>query len=535
MEHPPMQSPPISSLIDLAVRYALAVAASIASASASAGDSPPSPEPPPATSAEFDISAFNLPQIPDYVGKITVTVGYGAGKKTTALIGTKPCTEALDPSACNESFDRLEFPVVYQRGPGSASEDFFVTTIADRILLLTTQENLSLAFGPIDTPAEAQFVCRALGFPCDELPKKSGANFTAQGSRMVSDCPITTATVAITITPDAAVTEKELSRTESNSCIGRIPEGFVGFSPTSTHDNDVAAFLSLNCQLECAAVTAFEIIAAELQAFNAPPDLIHRALAAALDEIEHTNLTLAQALRHGGSPQAPQIEPRPLRNLYDFALDNATEGCVRETFGVAFARFQAATAQDPALAALSARIADDESRHAQLSWDIAAWCAPQLSPSQRLTLLSAQRTAISNLLASAGSNHTPSLGLIAGVPSPDAARALINALSSSPLVNFRIFLLKSTVDSPKITSKPCIYPKISPPYSPHTPPRRHPNPPPPRRHHRPKRLAHSASPYSFQWLMLVMAALYPRHPPTLHSPLNTHITHRRMGPPSQYH
>lgn len=59
-----MQSPPIASLIDRAVRYALAVTAAITSATASAGDPPPPsrtppPQPPPSSMSPNSISPPN--------------------------------------------------------------------------------------------------------------------------------------------------------------------------------------------------------------------------------------------------------------------------------------------------------------------------------------------------------------------------------------------------------------------------------------------------------------------------------------------
>jgi hypothetical protein len=58
----------------------------------------------------------------------------------------------------------------------------------------------------------------------------------------------------------------------------------------------------------------------------------------------------------------------PARSLEELAVENAVEGCVRETYGALTAIWQARTAKDPSVAAAVRRIARDETRHAALSW-----------------------------------------------------------------------------------------------------------------------------------------------------------------------
>ncbi|NIS36796.1 MAG: ferritin-like domain-containing protein, partial [Actinobacteria bacterium] len=46
----------------------------------------------------------------------------------------------------------------------------------------------------------------------------------------------------------------------------------------------------------------------------------------------------------------PVIEDAPVRTAYEIALENAVEGCVRETFGALVGAHQALRASDPSIA-----------------------------------------------------------------------------------------------------------------------------------------------------------------------------------------
>ena len=53
-----------------------------------------------------------------------------------------------------------------------------------------------------------------------------------------------------------------------------------------------------------------------------------------------------------------------MRELEAIAIENAVEGCVRESFGALLATWQAKTAGDARVRAAMKRIARDETRHA---------------------------------------------------------------------------------------------------------------------------------------------------------------------------
>jgi hypothetical protein len=115
----------------------------------------------------------------------------------------------------------------------------------------------------------------------------------------------------------------------------------------------------------------------------------------------------------------------PLRSPFAIALENAIEGCVRESYGALVAHHQAQTAFDPEIRAVMRAIAQDETRHAELSWRVAAWLEPGLSPAERDALGVARSEALAQL------QREVDVGLSAreerdiGWPSPDLGRRMI--------------------------------------------------------------------------------------------------------------
>lgn len=210
---------------------------------------------------------------------------------------------------------------------------------------------------------------------------------------------------------------------------GRRPEGFAlpaapeGLTP-------LQSYLAASASLECAAITAFERLASELAHHGAPASLIERAMRAADDERRHTAVMCDLARRHGVevTPVAPPVEaPRPLLAV---ARENAVEGCVRETYAALLAGWQSKRATDPHVARAYASIADDETRHAQLSWDVSAWIESRLRESGRARLREARREAFLALLDEMTAPVHPSLIAVAGVPRPADAARLIEMLDA---------------------------------------------------------------------------------------------------------
>ncbi|MGH7282693.1 MAG: hypothetical protein ACRELY_14290 [Polyangiaceae bacterium] len=135
---------------------------------------------------------------------------------------------------------------------------------------------------------------------------------------------------------------------------------------------------------EHASVNAFVRMEEELAQFGAPQSLRRAARRAANDERRHARVMRKLAIEDGAlGPTARVAKPRR-RSLEAMAIENAVEGCVNETYGALLLRFQAARSTDARLGATLSAIADDEMRHAALSWAVARWIDTKLdAPAQR--------------------------------------------------------------------------------------------------------------------------------------------------------
>jgi hypothetical protein len=198
---------------------------------------------------------------------------------------------------------------------------------------------------------------------------------------------------------------------------------------TQSHAHPVGAYFAEAARLEAASIPAFHVLANELRAHCAPTALVNDAMRSAEDEVRHTRSTSVLARRYGADPIRPSFGPTPPgRSLEAIAIENAVEGCVRETYGALVALWQARHAQDPAVAAAMTPIAADETRHAELAWEVAAWAEPQLSPAARLRVDSARTLAMADLRDEAARAVPASLVAWAGIPSAAVASALLAGL-----------------------------------------------------------------------------------------------------------
>jgi rubrerythrin len=116
------------------------------------------------------------------------------------------------------------------------------------------------------------------------------------------------------------------------------------------------------------------------------------------------------------------------RSVAAVAIENAVEGCVRETYGALVLAWQAAHAGDDELRGAFARIARDEARHASLAWALAAWLEPQLDARSRARVARARSRAIARL-AREQRDPPPSLVREAGLPTASESRALLGAMT----------------------------------------------------------------------------------------------------------
>jgi len=209
-------------------------------------------------------------------------------------------------------------------------------------------------------------------------------------------------------------------------CMGRMPEGL---RPRSVvHVSAVADFFATSAHLEAASIDAFCILHAELVAHGAPPSLRRAALRAAEDEVRHARMTGALARRFGGTVEAAVVERGPVRGVLAIALENAVEGCVRETWGALLAAWQAEHAGSAPVRAALGTIAKDEARHALLGWKIAAWAEGKLSGDDARRVRAARARAIDELLAGLSVEPDESLVREAGLPRAAEAVALARSL-----------------------------------------------------------------------------------------------------------
>jgi hypothetical protein len=153
------------------------------------------------------------------------------------------------------------------------------------------------------------------------------------------------------------------------------------FPPTAGMDPElrkrVAALWTRNALMEHASIAAFARFALHLLSLGAPATLVEATCAATADETRHARTAFAFASAYAG------VDVGPSRLNIDNALDDLDalsiirlafrEGCVGETVAAITAAEGAAHATHTVVADVLARIADDETSHAELAWRFVAW------------------------------------------------------------------------------------------------------------------------------------------------------------------
>ena len=213
-------------------------------------------------------------------------------------------------------------------------------------------------------------------------------------------------------------------------CIGRLHDGARKDAATTCEPlhETAADFLADAARLEAASVDAFEIIATELAAFGAPAELVAAARRAAREERRHARIVGVLATTRGASLRKPAATERRVRDLRAFAIENAVEGCVRETYGAALATFQSERALAPDVRDAMRSIASDESSHAALSFAIDAWTKSRLDESDRRDVDHARDSAIAALASHVDGACTRAFDVELGMPTGDQACAMFDAL-----------------------------------------------------------------------------------------------------------
>jgi len=232
--------------------------------------------------------------------------------------------------------------------------------------------------------------------------------------------------------PDGSIREVHTTQCTYSSLSGcnndgRAPEGL---KPGQVEAGcALGALFAQMAWLEAASVPAFLRLADELKAHGAPEALVRAARRSAGDEVRHTRAIEALARRHGAAVPQVELEPFSERSLEAMVLENAREGCIRETYGAVVAGWQAHNARDEQVRVELARIAEDELRHAELAWAVDAWAAERLSPEALQRVHAARLEAYRELeRAVAKAEREDVLVQGAGLPPRDAALRLLQGL-----------------------------------------------------------------------------------------------------------
>jgi hypothetical protein len=213
-----------------------------------------------------------------------------------------------------------------------------------------------------------------------------------------------------------------------NACCigGRAPRGFV--SVLSGAPGSIAARLAEMAQLEAASVFAFRALHDDLRRLGAPRGLLAAVRKAEKDEVRHARVVGRAARRFGAHVPRVSVAPASPRSIEQLAIENAEEGCVRETVGAAIAAVQAEHATDAGVRHMMKDIAAEELAHAALAWRISRWVEARLDAPAAARVREARRAALVSLMAEAAGDQTGSevIGL------PDASRmiALLQGLSA---------------------------------------------------------------------------------------------------------
>lgn len=340
------------------------------------------------------------------------------GGRAPEVIGTL-CGKATNQDTCLAAVADAEARGAF--GP------LLIATSGDDVLVANGAGDTVVRsiLGTIETPNEARLAANVAQSTNACRVRASGKDFEVYGKRGGDNCGSEVAFV-LKVFSDGTVREidKETLDEGDDSCsVGRRPAGLR----RAMKQRGAGGWFAEVARLEAASIVAFERLADELEGHRAPRSLVRRASRAANDERRHTRMMEKLARRHGAQMRAPKIGPARARSLEAMALENAREGCVRETFGALLASWQSRAAGDRTIARSMAIIARDETRHAELSWDVGAFLATRLSPRSLAKVTRERARTAERLLAEAERAPDPMLAELAGLPQPRDARALTKA------------------------------------------------------------------------------------------------------------
>lgn len=209
------------------------------------------------------------------------------------------------------------------------------------------------------------------------------------------------------------------------TCVeGRRPAGYV----EPRMDATVAGWLAHAADLEHVSIDAFVILQRELFHHGAPSALLAAARDAEKDEIRHARMMGNLAMREGATLERTVVAHGEPRGLLAIALENAVEGCIRETYGAVVAGYQAEHASRIDVRKLMGAVYVDETAHAELAWNVHGWIMGRLGRDERREVERAMEAAIDELASSAEAPVPAAQRTELGLPAPDVACALVRTL-----------------------------------------------------------------------------------------------------------
>lgn len=374
-------------------------------------------------------------------------VGDDAGPADTTMFTSthvygRACASATEVAACTDAIEAL-IPSTQDCAIEGQCDPFIITTSGDIVTRIEERAALSALLGAVDSTADAAIaVLLADGYitcwsdqrfpPMGTRARKVDGGYEVQTNAEVCGSP-TFERVWLVQTNGTVTLTSQTEVAPPTCAIGRRPEGLRPASAQafSAACPELGTYFASAARLEAASVHAFERFALELQILGAPEQLVAGASRAALEEISHAHVVSAIARRFGGELAPVVIDAMPTRDAFAIAVENAVEGCVRETYGALVACYQASAASDPSVRAAMEQIADDETRHAELSWRVAQWLEPQLSEPQQLAVTAARRAAFDQLEGELHDVLSPSARALIGLPDSHVSASLLRQLGTA--------------------------------------------------------------------------------------------------------
>jgi hypothetical protein len=356
----------------------------------------------------------------------------------SVFLDGNPCSTAKDKAACLAQIEADKKVTTSSSLRSSANfgnvssteREILVLTRGDLIRIITAMDPLVKLLSTVDSTQKLGLLVRYM-YPngCKFIFRETQEGYEVWAQdRLVSDCPITYKNQLYSIDKNGAsvLLKEEDAGGSSGGCAGRRPEGLAPCRAVAS--SELGAFFAQIAYLEAASVEAFKRLARELMQLQAPADLAIDCLHAATDEVRHAAQIGELAERFGGTVAEPELTPAAPRSMLALALENAVEGCVRETYGALEASFQAEHAIDPEVRAVMSGIARDETAHAALSWRIHAWLEDQLPVEDWRKVEGAMGEAIGHLREELGAPRGGALCAVAGLPDGETAVALLDGL-----------------------------------------------------------------------------------------------------------